>query len=561
MGFRLAQPAALLLLLLLPGVAAIFRYGDRRRRAALQRFSRAPDTRAQVDERKRRRKRGTLLAAMTVLICSLARPVWTSGPAAPPPNTSDVVFLLDVSRSMLAGDARPTRLDLAKSIVAGLVKQFKTERAALVTFAGNCSVQCPLTIDYSYFRDRLDAADSDTVTRGGTRIGDAIGFALNTAFDDVQRGRKQLVLLTDGGDQDSSPGAAALLATARKIRVIAIGIGNDQSGATVPVSATDRSPFLYRGHPVSTRLESEGLETLANLNLGGVYLHAGTGPIDSAQVYGQLLAAASPMATGVPRNETDGYPFLLALVVALLIAESLISDRKRQAAALVAILVLAPLGKSFQTPELPQRTSSAPVSDTPVSVDDDTGSVVDLVRTGNKAFAQGRYGAAVHLYVLAADSAPNSPEVLFNTALGFYKTESYREAGAVFERAAAQSRDARFRAQCRFGQGNASYRLAMKRSGDLFDFEQALSLTIPLYREALALDPSLTDCKYNIEVIKRKLRELTGPMRAATSRYMVQSREDLARRNNTEASQILQENKNARKTKGQVGRPAIATDW
>jgi tetratricopeptide (TPR) repeat protein len=277
-------------------------------------------------------------------------------------------------------------------------------------------------------------------------------------------------------------------------------------------------------------------------------------------VYRQLLAATSPPAAGPPRNETEGYPFLLALALALLLAEPLISARNLQAAAVVLFLVWTPPGRSFQLPELPRPTSSAPAQATPV-VTDDTASVVNWMSRGNQEFAAGHYGDAVHFYVWAVGTAPNSPEVLFDLALAFYKTESYAEAASTFERAATHARDPKFRAKCKFGQANASYRVAMQRSAHLFDFQQALALTIPLYRDALALDPGLTDCKYNIEVIKRKLRELTGPMRAASNRFMVQSREDLARRQNTEATQILQENKNAKKTKGQVGRPAIDTDW
>ena len=101
----------------------------------------------------------------------------------------------------------------------------------------------------------------------------------------------------------------------------------------------------------------------------------------------------------------------------------------------------------------------------------------------------------------------------------------------------------------------------MQRSGELFEFEQALSVTIPQYRQALALDPDLTDAKYNIEVIKRKLRELADPLRSATNRLLLQSREDAVRRLNTEASQIVQETRNGKKTEGQVGRPKIDTDW
>jgi len=534
-GFHLAHPWALALLALLPVVAWLFVYGDRRRRAALARFSGAPALTNPVDPRKRRRKRICVLAAMALTIGALARPVWLGGAASAEPKTSDVVFLLDVSRSMLAGDAQPTRLDHAKSIIESLVRQFRTERAALVVFSGNAAVQCPLTIDYNYFRERLDAADNDSATRGGTRIGEAIKFTLTTAFDDVVRGHKQLVLLTDGGDQDNSTGEAAQLATQRRVRIIAVGIGNDQVGAVVPVSATDPSPFLYQGKPVQTRLESAGLETLANMNLGGLYLNAGMGAIDATQLYRQMLAAESPVPASA-RNQVDGYPLLLALAIALLVVESMAGERRVQAA--VVCLLFAVTLRA-----------------------DDTDSVPKLVQTGNEFFGKGNYTTAQHFYLMASGTAPNSPEVMFDLGLAFYRSEFYDESVLAYERAAALSRDEKFRAQCKFGHANAAYRIAMKHQKNIYDFQQALALTIGIYREALKLDPSLVDAKYNIEVIKRKLRELESPMRANMNKYMVQSRQDVARSKNTEASDILNEERNGKKSRGQIGRPKVDTDW
>ncbi len=531
MHFRLAQPAALWLLPLIPATALLLVWADRRRRAALQRFSRLADP--GVDWRRRRLNRVALVCALSLLVAALARPVWSTGPAAPPPENADVVFLLDVSRSMLASDAAPTRLERAKSIVRDLVQQFRTERAALVTFAGNCAVECPLTIDYAYFRERLDAADWGSATRGGTRIGDAVAFTLRTAVDDVQRGRKRLVVLSDGGDQDDTLEAAARLATERHVGIVSVGIGDDLTGALVPVSASDRSPFLYRGRPVSTRLESSVLETLARLNTGGVYVQAGTGSIDAADVYHRLLSATSPPAGGPPRAETDGYPILLALAIAALLAEFLLSDRKAQAA--VLLLIAIPFGgRSAEEDPLAQA---------------------------DRLFRSGHYDSALYFYLRAEDAAPHSPEIVFDVALALYKTGNYEEAASTFERAAAQSRDPRFRARCKFGHANAGYRIAMRHSEKLYDFQQALSLLIPIYREALALDPGFTDSKYNIEVVKRKLAELQSPLRAASSRVMAQTREDVVRRKDVDASQILDEARNGKKMRGQVGRPTIDTDW
>jgi tetratricopeptide (TPR) repeat protein len=286
---------------------------------------------------------------------------------------------------------------------------------------------------------------------------------------------------------------------------------------------------------------SSVLRTLTGLNLGGVYLNAGGGPIDSSQVYREMLSASSPPAGEPARKETEVYPLLLGLAITLLMAESLISDRNLQMAAVVLLLLVALPGESFQH--------------------DDTSSPSGMVNAGNRLFKAGDYSDALHYYLMASEAAPNSPQVLFNLAVSLYRTKDYPEAASTYQRAAAQSRDPKFRAQCKFGEANAAYRIAMKQSGKLFDFEQALSLTIPMYRDALALDPSLIDCKYNIEVVKRKLRELSGSLQAATNRFMTRSHTDLARRENTEASQILNESKNSKKTKGLVGRPKIDTDW
>ncbi len=537
--FRLLHPAGLLLLAMAPAAEALFAFGDRRRRAALQRFSQHPLVRNPVDAGKRQRKRAMLLAALALLGAAIARPVWLGSALPAPSPTSDVVFLLDVSRSMLSADARPTRLEHAKSIIRSLVSQFHTERAALVTFAGNCAVQAPLTIDYEYFRERLDASGMESITRGGTRIGESVAFTINTAFDNVQRGHKQLVLLSDGGDQDGSAPAAAQLATDRHVRIVAIGIGNEVTGAVVPVSADDRSPFLYRGRPVTTRLESAVLRNITGLSAGGVYLNAGEGPVDAAQVYRQMLAAAAPSAP--EREQTDLYPFLLAAAILLLLAEPLISERSVQAGAAILFLLLAAPGQSFQ--------------------EDDMTSLAGLIKAGNRLFVAGRYADAQQYYMMASEAAPHSAEVLFDLAAALYRTGSYTEATSTYLRAAAESHDAKFRAQCKFGEANAAYRVALQQRKKIFDYQQALALTIPMYRDALALDPALTDCKYNIEVVKRKLHEISGAMNDATNALMTRSRGDMVRRENSEASQILNENRNGNKTKGLVGRPKIDTDW
>ena len=111
-----------------------------------------------------------------------------------------------------------------------MLKWFGIAILGLIAFAGNAAVLSPLTIDQDYFRETLDGASSESVTRGGSRIGDALRFALGSGFDDVRRGSKDLILLTDGDNNLGriDPLPAAQLAAAVGVKIYAIGIGIEQ---------------------------------------------------------------------------------------------------------------------------------------------------------------------------------------------------------------------------------------------------------------------------------------------------------------------------------------------
>lgn len=532
MNRAFAQPLALLLLLLAPAAIAILRYGDRRRLAALHRF--APRIAAGA---RGRRNRILLPAAIVALALALARPEWiTAGAPTTPKRSGDVVFLLDVSRSMLSTDVAPNRLEHARGIIASLAAQLQGERVALVTFAGNSAIQSPLTVDYAYFRERLRTASMDSVTRGGTRLGDAITFATQTAFDDVERGSKVLVLLTDGGDQESSPETAAATASMRGIRLIAIGIGDRRNGAFVPTSESDNAPLLYGGQPVLTKLDADALRAIAAANLGGMYLESA---LDPPSVYRQLLAARKRTSAGMGINSVDLYPLLLAIAIVLLAVDLSMAERKAAVAIWLA-LVLTQSCWSWQEPSAPQKTTSTPESGVkPAGRGDLPFDLNDWMTAGDEAFRLRNYTEAARSYAIASDSAPRVPEVLYDLAVSLYRMRLYDEASTDFGKAEEASRDPHFRALCKLGQANSAYR--MVRGADAMRTAQALQQVLARYREARALDPSLADVAHNIEVVKVRLESLKDQLRAASNRYMVQSPADVARSHHTDADDILRE--------------------
>ena len=212
---------------------------------------------------------------------------------------ADVLFVLDVSRSMLAVDASPTRLARAKAEIDGLVKELKDDTVGLVVFAGRAVEVCPLTPDHSYFSSALGDVDTRSAGRGGTKIGQAI----KTATDSFPPGdgAKLMVLITDGDDQDTYTQDAAKAARDAGVKIVAIGIGSEK-GSTIDLKDPQTgavSTLMYDGKPVISKLDGDALSKLA-LTTEGKYIPAGTSAVDLASIMQShvkpLIAAAKATA-------------------------------------------------------------------------------------------------------------------------------------------------------------------------------------------------------------------------------------------------------------------------
>ena len=265
MSALFVHPWALLLLLALPGYYALLRFADLKRAEALRRFVGLPEGAGDGGL-----LRHVVAAALALLSIAIAQPVQNARGAAAT-GAPDVVFLLDVSRSMFTRDAEESRIDQARQAINTLLSRVADQRFGLVVFAGNVSLECPLTNDYAFLRGQLRAASRGSVTVGGTRTGDAIRFAMRTAFDDASRNTRELVLISDGGDQGSSPGAAAGELEKHGIRLVVAGVGAASAPGFVPTSEVDSTPVVYRGRPVSAPLDEDALKDICRAASHCVY--------------------------------------------------------------------------------------------------------------------------------------------------------------------------------------------------------------------------------------------------------------------------------------------------
>lgn len=317
--------------LALLGVVA---YGFARKSRALQRLA-TPNLlgilAGQVSRKRQWVKAGLVLAAMAALVPAISDPRWGVYYEDLPRRGIDIIFVLDVSRSMLANDLPPSRLERAKQSIGDVLDTAVGDRVGLVTFAGEPVLKCPLTVNYGAFRMLLDEVGVRSSPRGGTLIGDAVRLAAKS-FADPTKKHKAIVVLTDGDDQESFPVKAAEEAYADGgIQVFTVGLGDEGEGARVPAKDAQAGVFMqYDGREVWSKMNPAVLREMA-MKGGGAYIPAGTKSIDLGQVlYEERIAKAEQREFETSRIEQRKVQFqwFAGLALLLLLIEVFMTDRK-----------------------------------------------------------------------------------------------------------------------------------------------------------------------------------------------------------------------------------------
>ncbi len=279
--------------------------------------------------RQTRARRITKLAlfALTLAlgVLALMRPQSPTGTEVVSQNvTADIMIVLDVSKSMLAEDAAPNRLARAKAEINELLERVDGQRVGLVAFAGRAAVKSPLTSDYGFFRLMLRDVNVRSVSRGGTRIGDAVRKAIAVFGPD--RGTPRIMLLiTDGEDHDSYPLEAVQEAVAAGIRIVAIGFGSETGSEVVLTDQETGAQNVLldsNGNVVRSRLDGDLLREIA-LAAEGVYVPAGTSAVDLDSIVEAHIRpmVADVSARVVRKNPTEHYRwFVLGALLSLVAA-------------------------------------------------------------------------------------------------------------------------------------------------------------------------------------------------------------------------------------------------
>jgi Ca-activated chloride channel family protein len=185
----------------------------------------------------------------------------------------DIVFAVDVSKSMLAEDIAPNRLEKAKQLVTQIINNLASDRVGIIAYAGKAFPQLPITTDYASAKMFLQNMNTDMLSSQGTAINEAIELA-KTYYDDDEQTNRVLIIISDGEDHSEEAANVAEEASEAGIRIFTIGVGKDVGG---PIPIKRNGVLLnYKkdtnGETVITKLNEETLKTIAD-EANGAYIN------------------------------------------------------------------------------------------------------------------------------------------------------------------------------------------------------------------------------------------------------------------------------------------------
>jgi Ca-activated chloride channel homolog len=499
-----ARPQALYLILpVCIGWLALCLYARVKRQRAAEKFIGAPmRPRILPADHPYRFWAKTMLVMLGLVsaLVALAQPRWGSYYEEVRIRGVDVYVLIDVSKSMLAKDVSPTRLDRAKADVRSLLNRLDGNRVGLIAFAGKTSVKCPLTTDHEFYRMSLNDLDTTSAPRGGTAIGDAIRKALEVMPREAERD-KVILLFTDGDDQNSYPEDAATRAAEQGVNIYCIGLGDPAQAALL--EQTDSS-----GKRIESQLNEKVLTSIASIT-GGQYLRTGYYDID--ELYSQYLSKRSGEEATEQRRIRlhERYQIFLGLAILLLLLEVCIrhypvSSETSSAAwvpvsakSSVTILLFALLLSGWSNASEP----------------------AELVREGLELYAKDDFDGAREKFtsaeqLLKGDKAELAALTAFDLACVFHRKGDTAEAQANYLRA-AQARDKRLSAEAHFNLGVLTSESARAAAGEdpikvaaekRAEIVDKLKQAIKTFRNCLSIEPTHAGARKNIELIRQWIK-------------------------------------------------------
>lgn len=333
--FRFAHPDYLYLLLAVPVMIALFLV-VRMQSARAKRLFASSELFLRLTEQHSIRK-GTvkatlIITAFAMLVVALSNPQVGTRMEEVKQEGVDLYIALDVSKSMLAEDIKPNRLEKAKYEINNLIDRLAGDKIGVIVFSGEAYTQFPLTIDYAAAGLLLDVVDVESVPNPGTAIGSAIAQAMKS-FNFEERSSKVLVIMTDGENNSGDAIEQAKAAADKGVRIYTIGLGS-ASGAPIPVYNANGQQVDFKrdrsGNIVLTKLDENSLQEIASIGKGQYY--RATNSQDELDAIYKDINTLEKREFGAKQftEFDDKFQYFLFAALLLMFIEVILSDKKTE---------------------------------------------------------------------------------------------------------------------------------------------------------------------------------------------------------------------------------------
>ncbi|MGJ8673436.1 VWA domain-containing protein [Rubritalea sp.] len=419
--FTFQNPTAFLLVLLLLPIGWLLHRARKKRRVVIQTLGSEYSTHRKLRDILR-------LTALVLTICALAKPGHSPQTQSVSTTGRDVVFALDVSRSMLAEDVIPSRLEVAKQAIRDALDTLESERVGLVVYAGSASILCPLTYDHDFVAHMLDQAHPRAVDFGGTTMQSAVEKIVDQVFLAERENVQDIIILTDGGDHGSKMAKIAELLDEKKADALIVGIGNPNQGFPIPIITEDgkEEDLTIDGQTVFTRLDDASLASFSQQSSRAHYVPAATAPFNLGQLYLEYAKdkseASSDSENGFTLYQDASVFFLAPALLLLLLAEcwGLKGLQLSHAAALALVFTLTNLDAAESYEESEFNVASALMSnqqyEEAVEKFTELNQQLNDRQASHKTLAASSFNQGLCYYELSQKNANDSAEVALNYA-------------------------------------------------------------------------------------------------------------------------------------------------
>ena len=496
---------------LMAAIVLFFLWSYRKRKRDMELFAHRDlldDLTGSLDRKRQKLKGYFIMVSLVLIIFSLMRPQWGFEWKEVTRSGLDILIALDTSKSMLAEDVKPNRLERSKLAVRDLMKKLQGDRIGLIAFAGNAFLQCPLTVDYSGFALSLEDLDVNTIPKGGTSLSDAVRVAIGS-YEGGKKKFKVLVIITDGEDHEGSAMEWAETAKEKGIKIFAIGIGTKE-GELIPI--TDESggvSFLKdrKGNVVKTRLDEASLQNMA-LTTGGSYVKATNKEFGLDLIYKEKLSQMEKreIKNKMVKRYEERFQISLVLALILLCIEPFITEKKKTVVSSQKSVIR---GKKTKILLLLLCCLSIILLNTVAYTQtEETGKNLEEALSVEQASEKD-----LEKYEKAVEDDPDSDIANYNLGTAYYRKGQYEKSIESFIKS-LNTEDREIEAKAIYNMANSKYRMgSLQADKDLNIAIEHYKESLDYYRRAMELDESDRDAKYNHELVEKKLKILLDKMK------------------------------------------------